>query len=117
MKKFTIIVEKTSTGYSAYVENLDGAITVGDTLDDIKSNINEVLELYFEEMEEKTDYKLEFKLSIETFFNLFESINITKYSSRMLMSSAIRPGWCSVSSPAPSATPAKARARSSCHIC
>ena len=41
--------------------------------------------------------------------------NLAKFKNADVI--GIRPGWCSASSPAPPATPAKARARPSCRIC
>lgn len=48
MKKISIIVEKTETGYSAYAEDYP-VYTVGSNLDELKSNILEAINLYFEE--------------------------------------------------------------------
>ena len=48
MKKIPIIVEKTEIGYSAYTEEFP-IYTVGDNLDELKSNIHESINLYFEE--------------------------------------------------------------------
>lgn len=52
MKKITIIVEKTETGYSAYSEN-HPVFTVGKNLDELKFNILEALDLYFEDSQKK----------------------------------------------------------------
>jgi predicted RNase H-like HicB family nuclease len=48
MKKLTVIAERTDTGYSAYVPDVPGIITTGDTYDEIKNNVREALELYWE---------------------------------------------------------------------
>ena len=39
-------------GYSAYVPDLPLCFTVGDTLDDVKANIKEAIELYLDEARE-----------------------------------------------------------------
>jgi len=46
MSNYTIIIEKTETGYSAYVPDLPGCITVGDTVEETKRHIKEAMELY-----------------------------------------------------------------------
>jgi len=51
MKKYTVIIEKTESGYSAYVPDLPGCITVGESIDQIKQHIKEAIELYIEELE------------------------------------------------------------------
>ena len=48
MKDYTIIIEKTATGYSAYVPDLPGCITVGDTVEETKQHMNESIELYID---------------------------------------------------------------------
>jgi predicted RNase H-like HicB family nuclease len=50
MAKYTIIIEETKTGYSAYVPDLPGCITVGDTIDQVKGHMKEAIELYVEEL-------------------------------------------------------------------
>jgi len=45
----TIQIEETGTGFSAYVEEIDGVISVGDTIDEVKKNIREAVEFYAED--------------------------------------------------------------------
>lgn len=47
---YLYIVEKTQNGYSAYVPDLPGCITVGDSLEETKKNIKEAMELYLEQL-------------------------------------------------------------------
>lgn len=48
MEKFTIIVAKTSTGYSGYSENYNVA-TTGADMHELETNILEALNFYWEE--------------------------------------------------------------------
>ena len=48
MHRYLIVIEKTDDGYSAYVPDVPGVATVGDTIEDILENMQEALELYFE---------------------------------------------------------------------
>lgn len=50
--KYLVIIEKTDTGYSAYVPDLPGCITVGDTKEEIEKNIQEAIQLHLEGMRE-----------------------------------------------------------------
>jgi len=81
--KLVIVIEPTSTGYSAYIPELEGIASVGDTLQEVSENIKEAVDLYFEDLRETegididTNFKYEFQLSIEAFFNLFKSINVS----------------------------------------
>lgn len=50
--KYLVIIEKTNTGYSAYVPDLPGCITVGDTKEEIEKNMQEAIQLHLEGMRE-----------------------------------------------------------------
>ncbi len=50
--KYLAIIEKTDTGYSAYVPDLPGCITVGDTKEEIEKNIQEAIQFHLEGMRE-----------------------------------------------------------------
>lgn len=49
MQYVVIIEETTDGGYSAYVPDLPVCFTVGDTLDEVKTNIREAIEMYLDE--------------------------------------------------------------------
>ena len=65
MGTIELIVEQTNTGYSAYAKDYP-ACTTGDDMTELKNNIIEVMNFYFEEMETpkrivtENDLKLEF---------------------------------------------------------
>ncbi len=46
--EFTAVYKKVSDGYVAYVEELPGANTQGDTLDEARENLKEAVELVLE---------------------------------------------------------------------
>ena len=46
--KYLIILEKTSTGYSAYSPDLPGCISAGDTAEDTETNMREAIEFHIE---------------------------------------------------------------------
>ena len=46
--QFNVILEKDDSGYFAYVPNLKGCVTQGDTVEDAMENIKEAIELYVE---------------------------------------------------------------------
>jgi predicted RNase H-like HicB family nuclease len=48
VKKYLIIVEKTSTGYSAYSPDLPGCGSTGDTRDEVERNIRDAIEFHIE---------------------------------------------------------------------
>jgi predicted RNase H-like HicB family nuclease len=51
--KYLIILEKTSTGYSAYSPDLPGCVSAGDTAEETEANMREAIEFHIEGMREK----------------------------------------------------------------
>jgi predicted RNase H-like HicB family nuclease len=77
MKAVIVIVERTDTGYSAYVDGVDGIITVGDTFAELRGNMGEAIDVFLEASKEfnaeipeilSGDYSLNFKFDVQTFF-------------------------------------------------
>ena len=50
--KYLIVIEETDTGFSAYVPDLPGCISVGETRYDIEHNIQEAILLHLDGMKE-----------------------------------------------------------------
>jgi predicted RNase H-like HicB family nuclease len=52
IQEYIIIIEPTKTGFSAYSPDLQGCITVGETVEQTRENMEEAIELYLEELVE-----------------------------------------------------------------
>ena len=50
--RYIIIIEKTRTGYSAYVPDLPGCISTGDTKDETKTNIQKAISFHIKGLKE-----------------------------------------------------------------
>lgn len=50
MKKYLIVIEETSTGYSAYSPDLLGCVSTGRTREELERNIREAIEFHLEGM-------------------------------------------------------------------
>lgn len=79
-----LILEKSSTGYSGFSEDLPGAVTAGETIEEVKENFMEVLEMkadYLEETgkvkesEELRNANVSFELDLKTFFEYYSLFN------------------------------------------
>lgn len=46
--KYSIVIEKTDTGYSAYSPDIAGCIATGGTRQEVKKNIKEAIEFHLE---------------------------------------------------------------------
>ena len=89
MKKITIIVEKTTTGYSAFAEEYS-VYTVGKNLDELKFNILEALNLYFEGSQNAiTSDHLKITLDLPQFFEFYKVINAKALSDRIGMNQSL----------------------------
>jgi predicted RNase H-like HicB family nuclease len=47
---YLIVIEPTQTGFSAFSPDLNGCITVGETVEQTRKNMEEAIELYLEEL-------------------------------------------------------------------
>jgi predicted RNase H-like HicB family nuclease len=48
--KYVVVIEKAESNYSAYVPDLPGCISVGDTLEEVRQMIQEAIEFHIEGM-------------------------------------------------------------------
>lgn len=86
MKKVKVIVEKTSTGYSAYADKLP-VYTTGEDVKDLLNNILEGINFYYVETKEKTQISvkdLDISFSIPSLFELYP-INVKHFANRIGM--------------------------------
>ena len=51
--KYLVIVERTSTGFSAYSPDLPGCVTTGATEDELKRNMQEAIEFHLDGLREE----------------------------------------------------------------
>jgi transcriptional regulator with XRE-family HTH domain len=86
MKNLKVIVEKTSTGYSAFAEK-HSVFTTGNTIKELTENIIEALNFYFEESGSSMNAarkNIDFTFSIPSLFELYP-INTRQFASRIGM--------------------------------
>mgnify|MGYP001172523175 FL=1 len=83
MEKLTAIVERTGTGYSAFLPEVAGVTSTGASFGELRNNLSEALSLYLEKQQEdpaaipeilKKAYTLEFKFDIQTFMEWISKI-------------------------------------------
>jgi len=90
--KNSVIIEKTGSGYSAFLPDLSGCISTGETLADIKSNIREAVDFHLDGMQMENlpvptgfqgDFDLIFKMDVESLFEWFSGILTKSAISRL----------------------------------
>ncbi len=83
MKKIEVIVERTRTGYSAYASKYP-VFTVGSSLEELRTNIVEALNLHFEEADKIiNESNLKITLDLPQFFEFYKVINAKALSERI----------------------------------
>ncbi len=89
MRKIEMIVERTNTGYCAYADKY-AVYTVGKDLAELKSNMVEALNLYFED-NGKTVTVNDIKVSLDLphFFQFYKVINAKALSKRIGMNQSL----------------------------
>ncbi|MGA9379759.1 MAG: type II toxin-antitoxin system HicB family antitoxin [Phormidium sp.] len=50
--RYAVVIEKAEGNYSAYVPDLPGCVSVGDTIEEVKQNIQEAIAFHLEAMQE-----------------------------------------------------------------
>ena len=48
MNKYLVVIEETSTGYSAYSPDLEGCVSTGKTREEIEKNMQKAIEFHLE---------------------------------------------------------------------
>jgi predicted RNase H-like HicB family nuclease len=98
METLHIIVEKTDSGFSAYIDQVPGCITVGESLSEIKKNMKEALELHLEGMIEEKEaipkvlsgkYRMEIQLDVKQLFTYFKELNASAIAKRISMNDSL----------------------------
>ena len=89
-KKIEMVVEKTNSGYSAYATDYAICTTGGD-IHELRYNILEALNLYFEytggEPVSEEDYKI--TLDLQQFFDFYRVINAKVFGQRIGMNQSL----------------------------
>ena len=55
VRKYAVVIERAGGNYSAYVPDLPGCISVGDTVEDIEHNIREAIAIHLVGLREAGD--------------------------------------------------------------
>jgi predicted RNase H-like HicB family nuclease len=48
MNRYLVVIEETSTGYSAYSPDLEGCVSTGRTREEVEKNMQEAIEFHLE---------------------------------------------------------------------
>ncbi len=78
-----IIIERSESNYSAYIEGIDGITATGNTLDEIKENMVKAIEACIEECKElgcevpeelQGEYSVVFKMDVKSLLDFYNGI-------------------------------------------
>ena len=82
----SVVIEKTSTGFSAFAKEIDGLATVGNSISELKENFNEVLNYHVEFLQEKGevvtmgDFEISYQIDLEQVFEYFSVLNKSAFA-------------------------------------
>ena len=93
MKKLIAVIERNEDSYFAYIEEIDGCVAGGKNYNEVKSNLDDILNLMIDEEEEvrqllRNGYRIIFEVNLESVFDLIPEINI----SQLAKTGRINPG-------------------------
>jgi predicted RNase H-like HicB family nuclease len=52
MTEYAVVIERTPSNYGAWVPDLDGCVSAGKTIEEVKVNIAEAIEMHIESLRE-----------------------------------------------------------------
>lgn len=91
MRKIKLVIERTGTGYSAYADKY-AVYSVGTNIQELKTNMVEALNLYFEESNTSvtvSEKDIKTTLDIPQFFEFYKIINAKAFSERIGMNQSL----------------------------
>ncbi|MDE6348644.1 MAG: type II toxin-antitoxin system HicB family antitoxin [Bacteroides sp.] len=83
MKTLTVIIERTENNYSAYLQEVDGIVATGNSIEKIKAGIIESINVLIEDCKEfggaipaefEGDYSLAFKMDVKSLLEFYSGI-------------------------------------------
>lgn len=92
MKSVQVIIERSTTGYSAYVPDLQGCVSTGSSIEEVKQSILEAISFHLDGMKEDDlalpveftkQYSLRFTYDVETFLQHYDKIFSRRALSRL----------------------------------
>ncbi len=92
MKSVQVIIERSTTGYSAYIPELQGCVSTGSSVEEVKKFIAEAVFLHIEGMKQDgldlpfeitEQYNLQFTFDVETFLQHYNKIFSRRALSRL----------------------------------
>jgi predicted RNase H-like HicB family nuclease len=83
MKTLNAVVEKSEDSFYAYVKEIDGCVAGGSTYDEVKGNLEEMINVCLDEdptlkSDYKIGYKLKFEVNLESVFALLPEVNVSQ---------------------------------------
>ena len=83
MKTINAVIERSEDSFYAYVTQIDGCVAGGSSYDEVKMNLEEIINLFIEEDAElqtkyNNGYNLKFEVNLESVFDLLPEINISQ---------------------------------------
>lgn len=83
MKTLNAVIERNEDAFYAYVNEIDGCVSVGATYYEVKENLEQMINLFLEEdsnLSEKysNGFKLKFQVSLDSVFEMIPEINISQ---------------------------------------
>lgn len=67
--KYLVVIEKTETGYSAYSPDVQGCVSTGSTLEEVRQNMQEAIEFHIEGLRLE-GWKVPSPLSLSTYIEV-----------------------------------------------
>ncbi|MBK8501308.1 MAG: type II toxin-antitoxin system HicB family antitoxin [Saprospiraceae bacterium] len=90
MKKLAAIIERNEDSFFAYVEEIEGCVAGGASYEEVKVNLEEIINEFKDEDEAinkqlNRGYTIKYEVDLESVFNLIPEVNITQFANLIKM--------------------------------
>lgn len=90
MKTYRLIIEKNKDGFWGRIDKLDSVYSQGESVEDLKVNIQEAIDLYYDAInKQKPKYDIELVMDIQEFFEVNNYINVSTLAERIGMNASL----------------------------
>ena len=90
MKTLTAIIERNEDAFFAYINELEGCVAGGQNYEEVKDNLEQMINAFREEDEEiskrlEKGYNIKYEVDLNSVFSLIPEINITQLAKLIKM--------------------------------
>lgn len=94
MKTLIAVIERNEDAWFAYLKNWDGCVAGGDDYEEVKTNLENMIEMFLKEDRDfkkwvGNAYRIKFEVDLESVFDLIPEVNISQLAKAARLNSGL----------------------------